>query len=573
MAIKSITFENFKNRLSGHYVFGAKNIIKGRNGTGKSAIKDLLAFGFCGTDSVGTRNPTHLISKSQDATKVIIETDRAKIVRTLSQKGNGTIKVESNGVSTTYTQTQLEQLVGNTDTFLSALVPGYFFDLTSAKRQQVLADIMPKVDRIALITKLSGETLNPEELLKYGINRRPDLVAASIGQDRRGMDSVIDQKTGRILQLRELVEPTLPTVEDVSALLEASNNNASLWSSYEHDMKAYNNVYASNDRISKENEYKAKRKLEIAAQIAAIEITKPEKPNDVVPELSLLAEPGMSFRELGNAENCATCGQAVSPRYREQIAENNAKAKAKLDLELKEIQEKNATARENYSVAYADKQLSDKAYLAALDNNRKLEARKKSLEIELASQVEQSLAVLPELPIAPEQVFSKEDHLVLFEKQNTYQKEMGVYESKKKDFDTCAMQIAILETELALVAAARDRLVRIEAGLKLLPEAETAQQIGRFNTATMMFDGDIVRVMGTPHNMLSTGEQLRLFWLFCREITDLMPKKHNMIFVDNFELMTHHGEQLEFTTKTYDDSKYQEFYSSCDECDFDIEVK
>ena len=160
MAVKRIELENFKGK-NVSFTIGKQNIISGRNGAGKSSIKDALAFAFCGTDSFGTRNPTHLISKDMDSTRVTVLTDKALLTRTLTRKGNGIIKVEINGISSTYNQGQLEASVGKVDTFLSAMIPGYLFDLSEAKRQEVLADVLPKVDRLALLTEMLGFELTP----------------------------------------------------------------------------------------------------------------------------------------------------------------------------------------------------------------------------------------------------------------------------------------------------------------------------------------------------------------------------------------------------------------------------
>ena len=572
MAIKSITFENFKNRLSGHYTFGARNTIKGPNGSGKSTIKDLLAFGFCGTDSNGVRNPTHLISIGQESLKVTIETDRSLIMRTLTTKGNGTIKTEINGITATYNQTQFEQAIGSTpDVFLSALIPGYFFELSDAKRKQVISDIMPKVDRVALLNEISGTTLTSEEYLKFGVNRRPDLVAGTVGQDRRQLDQTISTKRGRIEQLRLMATPEAPNVEDVSELLKVSEETSMAWTKYENSLKPLNAAKAANHRALQENAYNAQRRVELNAEIESIVLSKPVPPSTVIPELSLLAEVSANVRDVSDIENCGTCGQAVSPRYKEQMSSNNEKILEQTKKENDEIKAKNEATRAAYSAAFNKRKAEDSAYQLAVMDNRKLEAKKKSLELELAGIKDLAMIDIGEAPKAPEQIFSVPEHQRLLAQQNEYNRQLAIYQSRIKDYETAEAQVIQLQEEIANISVARDRLLCIEHALKRLPEVENSLQIGRFNTEQMIFDGDSVRVAGIPMKMLSTGEQLRIYWIFCREITEMMPKPHRMIFVDNCELLTDHETAWsKFTDKIYDLSKYQEFYSSCENSEFSI---
>ena len=176
MAFQSIKMQHFRNMAEQTFAFGRRNTLRGKNGSCKSTLKEAMAFVFAGTDSLGNKNPQHLISWDQPATEVMIQTDKAILTRRLTSKGAATIKLTRGDVTTPMSQQQIDTLIGGTDVFLSTLIPGYFFGLPPEKQQKVLTDLLPPTDRKKLgVKELPGslaEALNEldkDEVIKAAL--------------------------------------------------------------------------------------------------------------------------------------------------------------------------------------------------------------------------------------------------------------------------------------------------------------------------------------------------------------------------------------------------------------------
>ena len=575
MAVKRIELENFKGK-NVSFTIGKQNIISGRNGAGKSSIKDALAFAFCGTDSFGTRNPTHLISKDMDSTRVTVLTDKALLTRTLTRKGNGIIKVEINGISSTYNQGQLEASVGKVDTFLSAMIPGYLFELSEAKRQEVLADVLPKEDRLALLTEMLGFELTPEEKLKYGFHRRPDLVATTVAQDRRSAEATINQKRGRIAQLSELEKPQEPEAVDLSSELSAMVHLKAQWVEYEKFIKDSSARKLKRMQVAQENSFREQRRKEIAEKMEGLKL-KPKTeyaPKDVsLLQNMILPIPGMPVLPSEvSSDHCPTCGQAVSLKTKEAVKVRNASVLKAWEEEKERVLATNEKIRDEIRELHQKNEEMKNTYLETIEHNRKVEAMRKSLEIELAGLIDQDLPEEISEQEAPASVYSASAHMALVEKQETYKKALAIYDVRLSDWQTSAKQIELLNKEVEELDKVFERLRSIEKALKELPEVETRKQIGIFNTDKIVFDGNDVFVDGTPRNMLSTGERAKVDIYFCREVGLRMPKPHGLVFIDDADLISE-GNWANIVEKSWDASKFQDFLIYVSEDDLKLEIK
>src|SRR5258708_1302189 len=73
------------------------NTLCGPNESGKSTIKEAIAFVFQGTDSAGLKSPDHLITKGEDAMEAMVVTKHAKITRRKLRGQTSAIKYEMHG--------------------------------------------------------------------------------------------------------------------------------------------------------------------------------------------------------------------------------------------------------------------------------------------------------------------------------------------------------------------------------------------------------------------------------------------------------------------------------------------
>ena len=104
--------------------------------------------------------------------KVIIQSDKSTISRTLTRKGSSTINLIFNGIKTTLQQNQLSEKLGSTDLFLSVVNPGYFLKLSPEKKQEVISEIQGSLDRYEILKSLTGIVMTPEQRLKFNLSRR-----------------------------------------------------------------------------------------------------------------------------------------------------------------------------------------------------------------------------------------------------------------------------------------------------------------------------------------------------------------------------------------------------------------
>lgn len=563
MALKQLSFEHFKGATAS-FDLGHKNILKGFSGSGKTRIKDALSFVFCGTDSNGTRNPTHLITIGEDKLSVAVVTDKATITRTLTRKGNGTLKVHNGTIETSYTQTQFEKMIGSPDLFLSAMIPGYLFQLSQAKRMEVLTEVLPKIDRNTLVTELLGFEMTNEEKLKYGVSRRADLVASSIAVDRRQYELAITEKTGRINQLAELRAPVYPEGGYEADEAARFDGIKQAWSIYENELKAYNNRNASIAQVEKENKYREERRISLKDELSKIRILdlKSFKPNDadlisIRAELKPEPQEPLFVNEV-LSEHCSTCGQIVAPRYRDQVKSANDKKRMEYMDELEAVRLHNNEVQSRLKIANDAFKKSENDYIDMTEANRKAQARAHAINLELAGLVDQVVPVaLPE-PVQPDLLYDKEAHLKLIEQNNNFNRALGAYNVKLEEFKTSATRIEVLQNDIATLSSMLERYKRMEDVFKKLPEVETSKSIGIFNTDILLFNGENVIVNGMPLKMLSTGEQMSVYMYFCYEINSRMPRPHNIIFVDDADLISSEA-WSKVSSKSYDTSGFQYF--------------
>lgn len=547
MAVTELKLSSFRGKDAEHKL-DIFNTIRGANETGKSTIKEAICFAFCGTDSMGSRNPQHLISEGKDSCEVVVTTDRAVISRTLTRKGNGTLKVYREGIPTTFTQTQMEQIIGSVDTFLSAFIPGYFLDLPEERKLKVVSEIMPDVNRAQLFKDITGFDMVPEEQLRYAFNKRPDIIGDLVAADRRECTKIFYTNQGQLKQLLTYEEMAKPETPPELIPLASLRSLKSQWENYERDLRLYNNFKIQRDIVVKENEMRANNVLSLKEKLASLqyeEIT--VQPSLVGMEAEALA--GLSYihepscprlsKEM-EEEMCPTCGQTVGKKHKESIKQKNAELKAKHDVEVEAIKANNKIyseiknkVKEKYSKLCLE-------YSNKCDRNKAVDAEKRKIEISLAGLSPVTPPNPGEEPITPKEVLDASLLKTCEEIEVRYNEDMARYNASVRQFAGYSDIIANHQTHSTALEEKLRRLGIIEEGFKVLPQKEFEIQSQAFKIDGVEFRiGSKIEIYrdGLHFKLLSTGAAAKVGMAISRKINSLMKRPINMMFVDNADLI------------------------------------
>ena len=546
MAMKSLTIENFLGKTTLHHFF-QKNKIKGPNGSGKTTIKQAICFLFSGTDSAGSRNPQHLISNDQEAAKVSLQTDKAIITRTLTKKGNSTLKVTARDVTNSYSQTEFESMTSSSDLFLSAFIPGYFLSLAIEKQHKIINEISPKIDRHKVIEDLAKTVLTAEEKLRYAFTRKSDVVVMALSKDRLDYDRQAATKEGEIKQLdaiKAFSKPALPIgLERIPYLINLQKQ----WENYTAKSNSYSAQFSRQERIRGENVIRANRRSDLQGQLNAIVLAEPIVVTSRTEELETVrrskhAEPNRpSVGNIIEADHCPTCGQTVGVKHRESVKTKNNEIMSCYERELSEVKDFNAGVELQLTALRDSMALDQKVANQVIEQNNRYKTQQQSLRIEIASLVDQELSdVNAEKPNPPEELFNQSELLELQKLQRAYDGEIHRYDFVNEQVQSSSTKIAALKNGIESLAAVKARISLLEDTMKIVPQTELQIQMQAFQMDTVMIAiSDTIDVSkdGIMYEYLSTGQAAKADLEISRKINSLMTRPVGAVFLDNADLV------------------------------------
>jgi len=550
MALKQLELHNFRGKENLILQFGMKNRLIGENGVGKTTVREAITFGFLGTDSEGNRNPRHLITTGQSSAKVIVTTDKAEISRTLSAKGNGTLKLIRQGVPTTLTQSQLEQMLGSTDLFLSALIPGHFMKAGSEKQHKVISEVQPKVDREKLLFEISGLTLTPEEVIRYGATntkRRPDLIASAISVDRREVEKSIERVTGERDGLSSITVAPKPEKPPEVARYDQLGAIKKYWAKYEMDLARYEGLLRSASQAQLENEKRATRRKEIERDLEAISYVEvPQDPgfeaNYTALRSKLHAVPQKpALGNIVSSDHCPECGQTVGIKHRDHIKKLNLEAMGKHEKAVQIAQDHNAVIQKQIEEQQVLERQYNNDVREAQQVNTSAKARKQALEMELGRLPEVSAGMdVVSGPIPPAEPFDEAEYEKCSKVVNGYKVALTEHEYTVRQVASSQKRLQEISENLDQLHPAVERLRKLEDGFKEIPRKELELQSKAFNFPgldVVISDRVEISMGGIPYSMLSTGQRMKSDVVIALQFNSLMKYPINMVFLDNADLV------------------------------------
>lgn len=549
MAVKTLILENFRcwekktievGRTGTHLI--------GANGSGKTTIREAITFVFTGTDSAGTKNPQHLIRRNQESTKVTIITDRAKITRTLTAKGNGSIRLEKGDISASLKQNELEQMLGPTDLFLSIFIPGYFLDLPGKKQTEVINSVLPKIDRYELLKELFDVEMSSEEKMAYSLERRrPDLVAQDIAKDRREAEKGISKLEGIIATLESIKPVEKPSEPVEVAKLSEMEALSQAWREYDRQKRPFEENQREIDDAERHNKRCKEQQDSLQQQIDVLKFMNVPEVIHCSQELEQLegARPEKpekpSVLSLPSTDMCPSCGQAVGLKHRERVQKNNEALLEKYRVDMAEYDK--VTAEIDSRVASIKKRVeeSHQARNEALQANESVKTRKNTLENEMKLVVPKAVPEpLPTPPTKPTEPIDAELYTKYSKIVSSYRAKVTEYEYVQRQISEASEKISKSREEMSALQGRRARLDLLERAIKALPQEEMKRQMKDLEMDDLHIHvDDAVKItfQDMPYSLLSTGHRMKADIKLSCKLNSLAKKPVNLMFLENYDLI------------------------------------
>ena len=557
--IETVVLSNIRNQTNRTVKLGLRTSLCGKNGAGKTTIREALCFCFCGTDSLGTKNPQHLLREGADEMKIEVHTTRAVISRTLTKKGNSTLRVQRGDVSSTFTQSQFEGMMGSPDVVLSCLVPNFFMRLSAERQQKVLHEVIASEGRAKLLQDNFGIQIPAELALKYKLDRRADLLAADIAKDRRLVQQDIAVIGGQVQMLANrpvIPEPVQPPEIQTLPRLRILRDQ---WQQYNSKLLRYNDALQNRQWAEEENEKRNQQVLVAQKQLETLQLrVVPEPRTDLGEQYAALGRTlkplpiAPAMQRTTDQELCPTCGQTVGSKHREKVHQEN-------ELLMKQHQEAvTAVETHNAGVKLEAEKISrqmdehDQKRRQIEKENQKIQTTISQLRaLVSAASGRVPLPELPEQAQIPEEHFHPEELQAAETAERDYLGARSAWEQQATEIRQRGQAILDMQNRQARLIPQVDWLQLLEKAILELPALEM-----RAKTQALCAPGELdvtvtdkvtCQYHGIPYELLSTGQELKTGILLCMKLDGLRGNKAmHVVFIDNADLLDEEGKSIQY---------------------------
>lgn len=530
------------------------NVLRGPNESGKSTVKEAFAFLWYGTDSVGSKNPDHLITEGASAMQVSGVTSKITLERKKRRGATSTIKLTREGFpAISMTQTELQAMLKlSLDSSLSCWNTGYFMRLGQTEQMQVLSELSG-VDRRELLQSLLPYAMTIPAKVKL---IKPLVDADAVAGERRAAQNMLSSDEGSKAQ----VDAQLASLSAQESIDEASyrsrlNEIEAELQAFDFYKQALAKYQTDKVRFDTAQSHKAKLLVELGE---INKVTEPP-PADVhllnghlkaaeqefknIPELEALpTAPVKPKVQLEAGAQCGTCGQSIDEKHVNKIMGAYEESLIAYNKIAREVESHNDKVR----AAHAALQTKISGYLnEIMSRENAFKSAQKIAASAVASKrkIEDELGAIETLkvPVAPEKPTGNEDPLR--KEQLDISTQLGVAAKQNSLADGLKTQAQMLMDQVQKRKVQVDELAVIEKALRSLPVIETQNLLEGLQVEGVkveLVEGKIV-VYGDrniPYPSLSSGRRMKVDLAFCASLRRAAgPRAPTWLFADDSDLM------------------------------------
>lgn len=396
--ISSMTVSGFKcYEAPMEITFGNPTIVTGGNGRGKSSLADAIAFAVTGLPFFGERGIDRLHNETNPDLQITMrftdDTGRAHELTRSRQKDRMSITYDGYAIR----QTDLNEMFGERDVFLSIFNPLYFIEELGEDGKKLLERYLPPVQQADVLPLLNEQTqqrlsglklLSPETFLK---NRREEI--RTLEQDAVYLSGKLDLAQKQRQSSKELSAELNAQIQDLQreiASLEARRfENVNLEDLQEQLVQAseqYEELSGEAPEVLDTAELDAKLQ-EFHAKLGArsSEVYQPKYTGPLAEDTAKVQALGKKYQQnaallkrFQPGTSCPVCRRALSqqeyPAFRqalqaetEKIAADGTQMRSQI-AELQEMEQKSQSTFEQFKAEDIERYQSE---IGALNQKRK----------------------------------------------------------------------------------------------------------------------------------------------------------------------------------------------------------
>jgi DNA repair exonuclease SbcCD ATPase subunit len=535
MKIKKIKLINFKNfQEETEFSFKDENFISGKNGSGKTAIKDAILFCFYNRTSDGSLSESsrHIsnnknkclveITFEKNGEEIVIRRERTEKQTRITYCDNSQSEEDSQ-----ITQESLESIIPKYEDFQAVFNIGWFMSLPDREKRNYILNLTPQINKSEIFEKLGG---THEDIEKFGLffNDTKETYEQLLKRKRENTANIESMR----IFIKETASIEIPklTLENKSKELEKLKKEKEDLVHIQYSWKKYNEILTHNIGVEDNNKILLKR-------ISEIKIAEMPMPNQ--DEINLLTVKKNEYSKQISLPigTCPTCLQDVSFEHRDKIEKINVENKSHFSKIESEIDLK----KNEYKNKLEYWQINE-------DNKKK--------KLMLESQFLDPLPT-PEKPVALYEI--DENRLSKLEKeQEDYLNLLNTIKVLTEQEDFRLKKLEKYKEKMLYLSQENERLLFLinifspkgipaeEMNIKLEPLKKIFQ--------TLLPNSDIVTldllknemgyrevfkitIDGKDYAKLSLGEKIRVDISLSQIINSMLKEKIDMFFLDNSEVV------------------------------------